>query len=461
VEQSLLERAPMRSLTKKSSRADLLTRALEETVGAAMVLDSALRIVEWTDPAAKVLGPGLRRALRAPRFLCGESEVRPVAEALARGTPIGAYVQRPGPDGSEMTLRVTATPIGGCEAPVGWLLLFDHVDTSEHGREALTDFHGMLTVHREMTQLFERARRAARSEANVLVRGETGSGKELLARAIHEESTRAAGPFRALNCAALPASLLETQLFGHVRGAFTGAVRDEPGHLRLADGGTIFLDEVAELPLELQAKLLRVLEDRKVLPVGGREPVPVDVRVVSATHRSLRREVTEGRFRADLMYRLRVLPLFIPPLRDRVGDIELLARRFLASRAQQEGDRDLELSGAAIRAMKAYAWPGNVRELKNAIEYAAVMTHGRLVAETDLPPEIINEVPTDHDHLNNGAPPDSRPMNQEARRILRALERSAGSRERAAQLLGISRVTLWRKLRALGITDAASSEPEE
>jgi len=448
---SLLCDAPMRSPAPKLPRANLLVRALEEIVGAAVVLDAGLRIVEWTDDAAKLLGPGIRRGLRAPRFLCGDSEKRPVAEALMRGAPVGAYVQRPTADGGESLMRVVATPIGGCDEPEGWLLMLDHVEMNDDGSRAEIDFHGISTVHREMTQLFDRARRAARVEANVLVRGETGSGKELLARAIHAESSRASGPFRALNCAALPSALLESQLFGHVRGAFTGAVRDEPGHMRLADGGTIFLDEVAELPLDLQAKLLRVLEDRTVLPVGGREPLAVDVRVVSATHRSLRKEVAEGRFRADLMYRLRVLPLFIPPLRNRRGDIELLARRFLRAHKSQDDGRPLELSSGALRALRDYSWPGNVRELKNAVEYAAVMAHGRVVSEVDLPPEILSEAPEMGAQLNAGDPPDSQPMNRETTRILRALERSAGSRERAAQLLGISRVTLWRKLRAMGL----------
>jgi transcriptional regulator with PAS, ATPase and Fis domain len=306
-----------------------------------------------------------------------------------------------------------------------------------------------------MKRVLAEVRKVARSDVSVLVRGETGSGKELVARAIHLESDRAQGPFRAINCAALPAQLLESELFGHVRGAFTGAVRDAEGHLRLASGGTLFLDEVAEIPLELQAKLLRVVQDRLVLPVGGREPVAVDVRFVAATHRALRQEVEAGRFRADLMYRLRVVPIFLPALRQRPDDVALLSRHFVDLRNTAGASRRIErISDSALAALLAYDFPGNVRELQNSIEYAFVMGEGPVLNEADLPPELRGEE-AQGSAVNLPAASRARGQTAEARRILRALERAAGNRERAAKSLGISRVTLWRKLKALGL-DAES-----
>jgi transcriptional regulator with PAS, ATPase and Fis domain len=306
-----------------------------------------------------------------------------------------------------------------------------------------------------MKQLLRDVKKVGESESYVLVRGETGSGKELIARAIHLASPRASGPFRAINCAALPAALLESVLFGHVRGAFTGAVRDEPGQFRLADGGTLFLDEVAELPLELQAKLLRVVQDRSVIPVGGRDPIPVDVRVVSATHRSLRREVQEGRFRSDLMYRLRVIPLFLPPLRDRPDDVPLLAERFVATfnRAPGAKRRVDRIAPGALRALEEHDWPGNVRELQNAIEYAFVMGEGPVLTEADLPPEVrseedLGEAPG---AAVNAPPAPRKDLPPEAQRIVTAIERAGGHHGRAAAALGMSRTTLWRRLKQHGL----------
>ncbi|MCC7537009.1 MAG: sigma 54-interacting transcriptional regulator, partial [Deltaproteobacteria bacterium] len=253
------------------------------------------------------------------------------------------------------------------------------------------EFHGMLTRDAAMKRVFHIVEKAGRREARVLVRGETGTGKELVARALHECSPRSDGPFKAVNCAALPATLLESELFGHVRGAFTGAVRDHDGLFRAAHGGTLFLDEIAEMPVELQSKLLRVLETGSVLPVGARDPVEVDVRIVAATHTSLRRAVEAGRFRPDLMYRLRVVPIFLPPLRQRPRDVPILVERFVAElNRQATGDVRVvtRIARAATSAMVRYAWPGNVRELRSALEYAYVVGEGPVLVPADLPPEI-------------------------------------------------------------------------
>jgi transcriptional regulator with PAS, ATPase and Fis domain len=310
----------------------------------------------------------------------------------------------------------------------------------------------MRTQHDGMKRPFRVVERVAAVEAPVLVRGETGAGKELVARAVHALSPRRAGPFRAINCAALPPNLLESELFGHVRGAFTGAVKDTPGHFQLAHHGTLFLDEVAEMPLELQAKLLRVLEDRTVLPVGGRTPIEVDVRLVSATHRSLRQAVDEGHFRADLMFRLRVIPVFLPSLRARPGDVKLLAEAFVEEHNARGRRRIERIAQATQRILDAYDWPGNVRELRNVIEYAFAIGDGPVLSPGDLPLELSEPGSAD---LGVATPPPIDDPRPEARRILSALERSAGSRERAARVLGISRITLWRRMKELGLVPSA------
>jgi len=293
-----------------------------------------------------------------------------------------------------------------------------------------------------MQPVFRLLERAARTSCTVLVRGETGSGKKLIARALHALSPRARRPFLALNCATLSPTLLESELFGHRRGAFTGAVADHVGLFQRADGGTLLLDEVAEIPLELQARLLRVLEDRTFVPVGGTKPVRVDVRLVSATHRALRREVAEGRFRDDLRYRLRVVPVFLPPLRRRTGDVEALLFHFVAH-FNAEGCRRVEaVSRPALDALVAYSWPGNVRELRNVIEHAFIVGEGPVLQVDDFPPELRGEPPVD-----GGGGGGETLRSAERARLLGALAAHAGRRDAAARALGLSRSTLWRRLR--------------
>lgn len=320
-------------------------------------------------------------------------------------------------------------------------------------------FHGMWTRTPAVRSVFRVIERVAGEDVTVLVRGETGTGKELVAHAMHALSSRRDGPFRAINCAALPPALLESELFGHVRGAFTGALRDTPGHFQLSHKGTLFLDEIAELPLELQAKLLRVLETHTVLPVGGREPIPIDVRIVSATHRALRREVEEGRFRADLMYRLRVIPVFLPPLRERLPDLPLLVERFVAELNAGSGGRRHrhieEVQDETFACLSRHDWPGNIRELRNVLTYAFIMGDGPILRPVDLPPEILCG-PGGISELRAAPDPDavSRAPEElaEIARIKVALGDHAGHLGRAAAFLGISRTTLWRRMKALGMT---------
>jgi transcriptional regulator with PAS, ATPase and Fis domain len=441
----------------KDSTVTLMDLCLEELGGSVLVLDSALA-VQWSTPSARaLLGTEVQKGLSAPKLLCGGAVDRPIAEALAQGRPVLGTVTRTTPKG-ERRLSVRGTPLGSEEHPSGWVLHLDleEDDAPDDETDAPTLFHGMWTRDPAMKHAFHIATRAARRDSAVLVRGETGTGKELFARALHALSARAAAPFAAINCAALPANLLESELFGHVRGSFTGAHRDQPGFFKSADGGTAFLDEVAEMPLELQAKLLRVLETRTVIPVGGTKPIPVDVRIVAATHQSLRKAVEEGRFRSDLMYRLRVIPIFLPPLRERRSDVPLLAHKLIDELNRQEGRQVSRIAPASLRVLTAYPWPGNVRELRNALEYAYVVGDGPVLLPGDLPPEIASPDLAQNIERTEPSTPLASSEPPEVQRIRRALDRAGGSRERAAQMLGMSRVTLWRRLRELGIEAARS-----
>jgi transcriptional regulator with PAS, ATPase and Fis domain len=306
----------------------------------------------------------------------------------------------------------------------------------------LQNFHGIVTRAPEMEPLFRRLPRVARTDCTVLVRGESGSGKELVARAIHALSSRRLRPFHAINCAALSPTLLESELFGHVRGAFTGAVRDHQGLFQQADKGTLFLDEVAEMPLDIQARLLRVLEDRTFFPVGGAKPTTVDVRIVSASNKALRRAVAAGRFRDDLRYRLRVVPLFLPPLRQRTGDVEALVWHFIDRFNEQGVGRVETVTRRAMDALRSYPWPGNVRELRNVVEHAFIVGEDAVLDLDDLTPELRGEEPPDDEVLLEA------PLQQlERERILAALAEHDGRRAAAAAALGMSRTTLWHKLR--------------
>jgi DNA-binding NtrC family response regulator len=307
----------------------------------------------------------------------------------------------------------------------------------------------MLSNSEEMRAIFKRIGLVADSDNSVLVLGETGTGKELVAQALHQNSARAAGPFVAVNCAAIPAELLESELFGHVKGAFSGASADRPGRFREADGGTLFLDEIGDMALPTQAKILRVLQEREVTPLGARHSQPVDLRIVAATHRDLEAEVAAGTFRADLWYRLQVITITLPPLRARAGDVALLAVHFLRGHADGHGKR---LDGAALRALEAHDWPGNVRELRNTIQRAIALSEGDLIEVEHLGLGAVRQASAPNDTNATSADIDwdgtleSALAQVELAMLRRALGAAAGNRSEAARRLGLSRQQLYRKL---------------
>jgi PAS domain S-box-containing protein len=299
----------------------------------------------------------------------------------------------------------------------------------------ITSFAGIIGQDHQMLQIFEQIRELATNDYPVYLTGETGTGKELVAAAIHNESRRGGGPFVPINCGALPEGVLESELFGHVKGAFSGAIRDKKGRFELADGGTIFLDEVVDLTKSMQVKLLRVLQEGTFERVGGEETVSVDVRVISAANRDLKREVEKKNFREDLYYRLNVVPIELPPLRARKNDIPLLAEEFLRQ-ASEQGQKTAGLSKKALSMMMDYLWPGNVRELQNALHHALVKCKGRLIRPEDLPMELQSR------RSSRRGP--TRKLNPEM--VKAALDRTGGNKAKAARHLGVGRATLYRFL---------------
>jgi transcriptional regulator with PAS, ATPase and Fis domain len=299
--------------------------------------------------------------------------------------------------------------------------------------------------------------RLANSNSTVLITGESGTGKELAARAIHELSPRQNGCFVPVNCGAIPEELLESELFGHVRGAFTGAVNGRQGRFQFAHGGTLFLDEIAEMSAKLQVKLLRVLQERQFEPVGSDSPVHVDVRVVAATNRDLRVVVREKKFREDLFYRLNVLPLELPPLRERDSDIVLLVGHFLSLHARRRGKTAIHVNEDAMAIMERYSWPGNVRELENLIERLVVLNEEGIVRPTDLPDYVIHNATPQHQAMaqisfpSEGVDLDGVLEKIENGLIEQALERSRGNKTLAAELLNLNRTTFIERLRKKGM----------
>jgi PAS domain S-box-containing protein len=372
----------------------------------------------------------------------------------------------------KLPILFTISPLHDNQGQIaGLIIVLEDLSSFQHAERNTSgaDSKGKILGHSpKMQEAFELIPVLARTDASLLITGETGTGKDMIAEVIHQSSKRARQPFVKINCGALPESLLESELFGHVRGAFTGAVTDKPGMFRLAQNGTIFLTEIGDLPLSLQVKLLTVLDDREFYPVGGSKKVKVNVRVIAATHRSLREQVRKGLFREDLFYRLNVLRIHLPPLREREGDIRLLLDHFLRDFVSQLGSHIRGFSTTCLELLLAYGFSGNVRELRNIVEYAANICPGELITPEHLPKYIFAQAgdresgahkPSASDPSRGEQRPHA-PTKTETRisenwqkterdMILDAMKKTGGNRTKAADLLGWGRTTLWRKLKAL------------
>lgn len=307
-------------------------------------------------------------------------------------------------------------------------------------------YYGLLGKSAAMERLFELIDSVAPSDAPVLIQGQSGTGKELVARAIHEAGSRKKGPFVKVNCAALNESLLESELFGHVKGAYTGADRDRIGRFEAAHGGTIFLDEVGDIPLSTQVKLLRVLEEREIERVGDHKPIPVDVRIVSATHRDLETRVAKGEFREDLFFRINVFPLHCPSLSERREDVPLIVQNFIERNSSKGKKKIIGLTSEAMALLLNHSWPGNVRELRNAIEYAFVLCPGGHIDVTHMPPKISGSEGTAVSFI-----PPNPSFQADKAHLEKVLLEVEWNQSEAARILGVSRVTVWKRIRKFGI----------
>ena len=398
--------------------------------------------------ASQVLGDGLFGPSGA---------IREALEAGSKREGWRAYLTDP--VGEAHLVSVSAAPLRDssgeyCDPKVAYLVVArPALEEHSTGASGPSSMAGMVARSPAMERIFELIVSLRHSDATVLLTGESGTGKEVVARAIHKNSPRSSGAFVAVNCGALPGELLESELFGHVRGAFTGAIRDRAGRFELARDGTLFLDEVGDIPLHLQVKLLRVLQERSFERVGESRTRTTDARILAATNIDLKRAVVDGRFREDLYYRLRVVPIEIPPLRVRPEDIEPLAQTLLARTGRRRG-RSLELSPATIRRFLLYDWPGNVRELENALEYAVAVCPGQTILPEHLPPELSEQPDSGRASTSAAA---HQIESTEAVKLRQVLEAHQWNRTAAARSLGISRTTLWRRMREQGLAGRTAS----
>jgi len=427
-----------------------------------MCLDRSFRVLHASALLDSVLGRGTAAAVdgqpveeRLGRDLFGsEGTLRQVLLAGERREGWRGVLSVPGH--SPRLVSVTAAPFQAdpgvsCDPRVTFIIVLRPAEDDTALSAAGSPFPGLIGRSPVMERLFRLVENLEHSEATVLLTGESGTGKEVVARAIHAHSPRRDGPFVAVNCGALPGELLESELFGHARGAFTGAVRDRVGRFEIAQRGTLFLDEVGDLPLPLQVKLLRVVQERTYERVGESEQRRTDTRIIAATNLDLRRAVQEGRFREDLFYRLRVVPIEIPPLRTRREDLEPLAGYLLARVAARQG-RALRFSPDALRALLDHDWPGNVRQLENALEYAVAVCKGQTILPEDLPAEILEPPVASSPSVGHDSETDA---------LRRVLEAHSWRRDAAAEALGISRTTLWRRMRESGLSPGSRSRPSQ
>jgi transcriptional regulator with PAS, ATPase and Fis domain len=430
-----------------------------------MALDAQFRVRYASDRLDALLGPGAASAVQGQpvESILGAELFGPqggLRQALLAGEKReGWRALLRSPDGGVRLLSVTAAvlqhdPHGVCDPAASFLLVMRPADEESSAATGPVAGFGLVGRSEAMGRVLRLLEVLQHSEATVLLTGESGTGKEVTARVIHAQSPRRSGPFVAVNAAALPGELLESELFGHVRGAFTGATRDRAGRFEAAAGGTLFLDEVGDLPLHLQVKLLRVLQEHTYERVGDDEPRRSTARIIAATNCDLRQAVAAGTFREDLFYRLRVFPVELPPLRRRREDVEPIARLLLSNACARTG-RALRFSPDALRALLFYEWPGNVRELENALEFAVTVCTGQTVQPEDLPPEVVaGHRPGPAGPAPDAQPapaPDAAPPGDPAVALRAALEAHRWNRARTAEAMGLSRSTLWRRMRAAGL----------
>jgi DNA-binding NtrC family response regulator len=434
--------------------------SLEEGV---LFLDAGRKVLEMNVAAQRMLGQvddsfigSLCPSLFAGTACARECEIRGHC-SLMRAQDEDRKVQDvtlKGPDGADMSLRMWAMLLPPNDSALACAIILRDcsreiaLETEVRERWQLG---GLIGRSRTMQNLYQNVLRAAASDANVLVTGESGVGKELVARALHDNSSRSTGPYVAVHCASLSEHLLESELFGHAKGAFSGAVALRLGRFEAASGGTLLLDEIGEISLAIQTKLLRVLQEREIVRVGENHPRKVDVRVIAATHRDLPAMVKRGEFREDLYYRLRVLPLEVPALREHREDIPLLASKLLGDLTQRYRRPDLTLSAEAMAALEAYDWPGNVRHLFNALEYAVVQAEGTTIRPRDLLREVVAGASSPAESAGPGAAlthyyQPTVDASAERALIMKVLEESGGNKAQAARRLGMSRTTLWKRL---------------
>ncbi len=448
----------------------ILSNMVDVMADGVFTVDAKGHIVAWSAGAARITGYSSHDVLgKSCHILEGQNckGFRILTDYLANPTPYpwGICNQECkvlGKDGRELYLFGNVSVIrdeqGQVAGAVGtftdltaFILNNQKIAVLEEQAKSREAFHQLIGKSPAMQEVFRRLRLAAHSDVTVLLTGESGTGKELAARAIHTLSDRKDKPFFGINCSAIPETLLESELFGHVKGAFTGAIRDKIGIFQAADGGTLFLDEIGDTSPLLQLKLLRVLQESEIRRVGDEHGIRVDVRLITATNRDLKALMAEGTLREDFYYRIHVFEITLPPLRARREDIPLLVHHFMADHSKAFHREIRDIAQDALHRLMEYGWPGNVRELKNAIEHAFVTVNGDCLTLWDLPPEV-QRLPTTRSlkSLSPNAEPSLHP--DEEARIVKALQQAKGNKTEAARLLGMSRVTLWKKIKYLQTT---------
>lgn len=458
-----------------------LTLFLDNLEEGVLFLDASRHVLAINKAAAYMLGrrndevidrlcPSLFQATKCARRCEQTGACSLMTKAHGEKFIQDIAVQRP--EGDLVSLRMWAirlpTDAGFAQYAVVLRDRTQEIQLEEAASERLA-LGGLVGHATAMQELFRQILRVAKSEANILITGESGTGKELVARALHDNSGRANGPYVRVHCAAFPENLLEGELFGHARGAFTGADTAREGRFEAADGGTLLLDEIGEVPLNAQVKLLRVLQEREIERLGENKPRKVDVRILAATHRDLLGMVRKGDFRADLYYRLRVLPVHVPALRDRREDIPLLAHTLLANLRSRHKGGEIYVSPETLDKLSSYDWPGNVRELSNALEYAYVHAENGVVLPSHLPPEVRESPKSVSRPVDDAAiaastkfsrsyyRPTTNSEDGEMALLVRTLRESGGNKASTARKLGMSRTTLWKKLKQYGL-DAPSGQ---